>query len=535
MQTKRGTGVSGSVLCNGQDMRSYAIIFVCSISAGFWMIFAGCRPYEPGTSMPILVDSSPFESPFSAAEAEGEVNWSGSAELEDAVNRSVATESKEPGGWSGTYGTEEAVSSSRAAEKEEEFDLSGAEGTEGAVDWNGVPEAAAGWNRPGTRANACTKSYAALELHRYLCLVSGLNPVDTTFFPLRNLERIPHGEAVVLGTVAELERFPEILEFIRKKDLRSRIKESGSFALIPDGKKLFIIGYDRTGTLYGAYHWLESLGIRWFEPGKQGEFIPEKGRVRLPRGISVQSPAFQTRGFWAWEDRGSRDFYVWMARNRLNFWTIAEKNRAFLQKIGIGLTVGGHLHFDRFLNPGSPYPFNHALHSGDENRPPDPYRVSTGEYRGDEDGSGQLSYFEAHPEWYGLAGGKRKTFSGDYGTNICTSNEDAVTELSRKLVDELADGEWKDAGSLNFWPIDGGTWCECRACSVLGTPTDRMLLLVHQVRRALRKAHEDGRLGRDIPVIFPIYNETLAPPSRPLPQDFDFNGCMGICFTSFRL
>jgi len=131
-----------------------------------------------------------------------------------------------------------------------------------------------------------------------------------------------------------------------------------------------------------------------------------------------------------------------MARNRLNFWTIAEPNHALLRKLGIKLTAGGHLHFDRFLNPDEEYPFNHPRFQGDERKPADTYRANSDEYSGDVNGDNKLTYFEAHPEWYGLVNDRRETFKGDFGANICTSNPDAVAELSRKLVNDLARGEW---------------------------------------------------------------------------------------------
>ena len=112
--------------------------------------------------------------------------------------------------------------------------------------------------------------------------------------------------------------------------------------------------------LYGIYFFLESFGIKWYEPGKLGQVIPVKNKLFMPVKMIIEKPKFFTRGFWVTESRGNRDFYIWMARNRLNFWTIEEPNRAFLRKLGMQLTVGGHFHFDRFLNPTEQYPFHHS-------------------------------------------------------------------------------------------------------------------------------------------------------------------------------
>ena len=109
-----------------------------------------------------------------------------------------------------------------------------------------------------------------------------------------------------------------------------------------------------------------------------------------------------------------------------------------------------------------------------------------------------------------------------------------MAELSRRLVAELAGGSWRAADTLNFWALDAGRWCECGRCTALGTPTDRLLLLVNYVRAAIRNAFEAGRLQRNVRIWFPIYSETLAPPTRPLPADFDYENCLGIYFPITR-
>src|SRR5439155_9869248 len=96
-----------------------------------------------------------------------------------------------------------------------------------------------------------------------------------------------------------------------------------------------------------------------------------------------------------------------------------------LHKLGIALVAGGHGLTFLYLDPQAPYPYAHPLIHAGAGLPPDPYAVSP-EFQGDADRDGQLSYFEAHPEWYALRGGKRSSdIVGDRGDNFCTSNEDA--------------------------------------------------------------------------------------------------------------
>ena len=65
-------------------------------------------------------------------------------------------------------------------------------------------------------------------------------------------------------------------------------------------------------------------------------------------------------------------------------------------------------------------------------------------------GDGKLSYFEAHPEWFGLRNGKRsdRDFITASGDNFNTSNKDANKELAKK-----------SGSKFNKWFLE-----ECRCC-----------------------------------------------------------------------
>jgi len=140
------------------------------------------------------------------------------------------------------------------------------------------------------------------------------------------------------------------------------------------------------------------------------------------------------------------------------------------------------------------------------------------------------TYMQAHPEWYGLRNGKRQGFKGWAGTNICTSNAAAVSELIRNLVTDLSIGDWRYTDQLEFWPLDGGTWCECENCRRLGPPTDRLLTLVQQVRNGIEEARRKGLIHHPVDVVFPIYQETLPPPSKPPAAGVDHNQLIGTFF-----
>lgn len=404
-------------------------------------------------------------------------------------------------------------------------DVATAAHAEAGVDWTGTDT---------QRQIACTLAFAALELQQHLGQLTGQDGTSARF-PFQMIPDVFPETAFILTTLEEAEKLKVLSDTVEDLDLQRGLQAPGSFALIPLNNRLFFVGADRTGTLYSVYHYLESLGVRWYGPSGPETHIPKTATPLMPASPVIESPDFATRGFWVTQDRGNPDLYLWMARNRMNFWSIAEPNRALLQKLGMRLTYGGHSHFATFMNSHDPYPYNHPLFEGDEDQAPDPYKPNPETYQGDTNADGVLSFFEARPEWYGLIDGERTPFEGYLKqANICTSNAQAIDHLTSRIVDQLAEGDWQSVSYLNFWPVDMGLWCECASCKPLGTPTDRWLLMVHELNTAIAKARQEARIHRKVNIVFPIYLETLAAPSRPLPEDFDYSSCIGTFFPIHR-
>lgn len=383
------------------------------------------------------------------------------------------------------------------------------------VDW---------WDDNLTEDTAVTESFAAVELRRFLAAVT---PTDESEIQLASPDSIPTaGHVFLLGSGTSNPLFAAVDaagdEFTPRPAESFRIRSQNR-----DGRVITVIkGRDRVGTLYGVYAYLERLGVRFYGLGEMGTVLPAR-MPDLPADLDLAgSPHFLTRGFWAWEDRGDPTFYNWMARNRLNLWTPAnETDIPLLKKLGIRLIAAHHDVQFYCLNPKAEYPYRHEKATGGEGKPDDPYPVSA-EFAGDTDNDGKLSYFEAHPEWYCLRNGTRSDrIQPEFGDNYCTSNPHATAELARNLVQQLIDGRWRHTDVLNFWMLDGGKWCECQACKNQGTYTDRLMIVVDQMLRAIKTAKAEGRLPRDVALATLAYHETLAPPTKPLPEGFDYDNC----------
>lgn len=59
----------------------------------------------------------------------------------------------------------------------------------------------------------------------------------------------------------------------------------GALPLITDAKGI-VHARDR-GALYGVYHFLNSLGVRWYRPEPWGEHVPQLKTIELPLGKST--------------------------------------------------------------------------------------------------------------------------------------------------------------------------------------------------------------------------------------------------------
>ncbi len=402
-------------------------------------------------------------------------------------------------------------------------------------------EANIGWD-DGKDADdiICTECFAAVELQQYLRKMTG----DAARFGIVDDDKVPaEGELILIGNAKTNTCIGKHAAALNVDDAFAATGREGFIiksGQVDGGRRAVVIGgKGRIGTLYGVYGALDALGVRWFAPGAFNEEIPEVEIDTLPEVDIADAPKFFTRGFHAWEYRGNPEFFEWMVRNRMNYWCVENKNRPGMKKRGIQMNCGNHVLIPRFLGPRNEYPYNHPKFDGDNDKPADPYPPGD-QYQGDKNGDGKLTYFEAHPEWYGLrptkSGKLRRSarIHGDGGDNFCTANPHALKEFFKNLVQDMIDGTWKDADSLNFWTLDGGRWCQCEECKALGSQTDRNLLLVHRCCEEFKKAEREGRLNRKIMIYFLAYADVLEPPTRPLPDGFDYDRCIATYFPIAR-
>ena len=94
---------------------------------------------------------------------------------------------------------------------------------------------------------------------------------------------------------------------------------------------LFNYFYDNPdkGTLRGVYNFLDSLGVRWLAPGKDGFYVPVRRTLRIPEREIRFKPYFQDRqiadgwNFMKYPDAkeyaaDARDLFLWGLRNNVS-------------------------------------------------------------------------------------------------------------------------------------------------------------------------------------------------------------------------
>ena len=385
---------------------------------------------------------------------------------------------------------------------------------EESIDW---------WDDSQSEAQtACTVCFAAAELAKYL-------PGEVTLREPEDTVPAENGTVILLGTAGDAFLSAALRQLGLSQTLSMK-KEGFRMAGCRRGDTDYVIlaGADRAGAMYAAFSYLERLGIHFIEPGEPcvTEVCPQ------PDFDISEAPSYTGRGTMSTFINASEEFLLWMAHNRFNsgFFRKANHHFALRKKLCIDSVVGGHQMFYLFADTTQEYPYKHAIYGG-EGKPADPYPVSP-LCRAPSGEGGVMTYGDAHPEWYALVDGKHRMkrdrarflrAGNAPGDNMCTSNQDAVTELCRLIVDALADGVWKYADHVHIWPLDNGIWCQCPQCQKLGNYSARILNLAYQVDKAIKTAYTHGRLKRKILLICPAYHETLPVPDKALPEDFDYD------------
>ena len=296
---------------------------------------------------------------------------------------------------------------------------------------------------------------AVNELRTYLERSTGVR------LPLANDAGELPERAIVVGPTRHGSQYAETL---------ASLGEEG-FRIKADGKRVWIVGSDVHGALFGVYEFLERFcGIGWY--ASWHEVIPELKRLTVPDDFDLtEKPAFEFRQI-GWTDAIRNPLFC--ARNKANM---------FGNRPEFG---GSKYWFDSVL--GKAHTF-HAL-------------VPVEKYGKD------------HPEYFAVRDGKRQT-SGR--TQLCLTNPDVVRIATEAVLERIrANPKCVYFGVSQEDGLRGA--CQCEKCLEIdeaeGSPAATMILFVNQIAEAVEKAGYTDKIIETL-----AYGYTRNPPKTVRPRD----------------
>lgn len=260
-----------------------------------------------------------------------------------------------------------------------------------------------------------TLKFAGDELTRYLNLLSPKGAED------KGAEFV-----LALGKEGADDSLPREV-----KEKAEAVEDDGFLAGLYEGK-VYVVGREPRGVLFGIYHLLEREGgIVFAAPGD--EYIPSSGSFRVKEPLTLQNPSLLIRGIGLHNDWQDMDWFPvidWMVKRKFNCLQVSlpsyeerrKKLSAEISKRDILLNVGTHSAF--FFMP--------------------PER-----------------YIKEHPEYY-----SRAADGTLIGKHLCYTSPEMKKEYIKNILSFLR--THPEIRIVSLWPQDGGGRCECERCRKKG-------------------------------------------------------------------
>jgi len=210
------------------------------------------------------------------------------------------------------------------------------------------------------------------------------------------------------------------------------ITEREDYLLRSHPQGVYLLGATDMAVEYSVWDLLYRLGYRQFFPGPVWEVTPSLPLAAIAVD-AYEHPDFYARRIWfqygSWSEQ---NFKEWCTRNR----------------VGLGIDIRNAHSYGDFI---------------DRNK----------------------AEFAAHPEYYGLVDGERKS------SKFCIANPGLRQLIARDAVAYLR--QHPDEDSISVEPSDGDGWCECPECAKLGSISDRAVILANEVATAVELEFGDTK------------------------------------------
>ncbi len=292
---------------------------------------------------------------------------------------------------------------------------------------------------------------AANELAAHLNLMTGVE------FPVITENEYKGQPAFFIGPVSASKKVFDDHLFTKDR--------ADTVAVKFQNQNIYLSGKGNSGPLYAVYTFLEDYcGIRWWTQGES--FIPRYQTFGVMPKDYRYSPVLISRGAFYRAASG-----VQAARSKANdFYSYVPE--------GYG---------DRMLVIGKVHTFNQFM-------PP-------------------AKYFDKHPEWFPLIGGRRQK-GDDY--QLCLTNEEMTAEFTRICLQKIAENPEYPLISISQNDSDKKVPCACPACSAVvkeDNESGLYMRFVNKVAAEIKKKYP----GKFVQTL--AYHESLMPPKKTVPLD----------------
>lgn len=191
-----------------------------------------------------------------------------------------------------------------------------------------------------------------------------------------------------------------------------------AIALDVDNGFLRITGNCASSVVYGANAWLESLGVRWFISGDNGDYVPTVASITFdPCYTVMHAPSMALRGGGAGDTANAIRWH-------------GNLNRAVEPADAFCSLYSGHTY--QYILPKS-------------------------------------TWFDTHPEWFAVIDGVRG--GGGAGWQVCFTNTDGAAQAAQPLIAAISTAVKLGVPMerIRVWvsPNDSAAKCECVPCQAI--------------------------------------------------------------------
>ncbi|MCC6486297.1 MAG: DUF4838 domain-containing protein [Candidatus Hydrogenedentes bacterium] len=256
---------------------------------------------------------------------------------------------------------------------------------------------------------------------------------------------------------------------------------------------VYLIGENPRSVVYAVYDFLQScLGIRFFGPGEQHEFVPARDALALDEGFQLRKgSAFEFRDYYL-PNPANEDTVDFLVKNRVNTFcivaTLDQAPPAIRQRGGL-IHGPGHI-FKEFLP--------------------------------------QETLFSEHPEYFPMTDGKRAVT----GNGACFSSPEVRRIFQERLRDYVRAHPYWDIFALWAEDVAYAAYCECEECAKMST-AGWYMTLVNEAAPVVEQELPQALFE------FIAYHETRWPPKEVIPlykngKNMILNLCLGYSRNGFH-